>query len=76
MTDVNRRWTRLQKKTHQGRFLLANNETRRIGLAPAHTTPGVTGDRLVFAARGQAFVAPAEQGRFVEVPRRTRFRAC
>ncbi|MGE3310379.1 MAG: protease, partial [Limisphaerales bacterium] len=30
-----------------------------------------TGDRLVLTARGQVFVAPVEQGRFVEVPRQT-----
>lgn len=28
-----------------------------------------TGDRLVLTARGQVFVAPAKQGRFVEIPR-------
>ncbi len=29
------------------------------------------GDRIVLTARGQVFVAPVEQGRFVEVPRQT-----
>ena len=38
-------------------------------LTTVHLSP--TGDRLAFTARGQVFVAPAEQGRFVEVPRRT-----
>jgi tricorn protease len=33
-------------------------------LTTAHLSPD--GDRLVFTARGQVFVAPAEQGRFVE----------
>lgn len=36
-------------------------------LTSAHLSPD--GDRLVLTARGQIFVAPLEQGRFVEVPR-------
>ena len=36
-------------------------------LTSAHISP--TGDRLALTARGQVFVAPVEQGRFVEVPR-------
>jgi tricorn protease len=38
-------------------------------LTAAHLSP--KGDRLVLTARGQVFVAPVEQGRFVEVPRQT-----
>jgi tricorn protease len=38
-------------------------------LTTVHLSP--KGDRLAFTARGQVFVAPVEQGRFVEVPRRT-----
>jgi tricorn protease len=37
-------------------------------LTSAHLSPN--GDRVVFTARGQVFVAPVEQGRFVEVPRK------
>lgn len=37
-------------------------------LTSAHLSP--TGDRLVLTARGQVFVAPVEQGRFVELPRK------
>jgi tricorn protease len=37
-------------------------------LTAAHLSP--TGDRLVLTARGQVFVAPQGQGRFVEVPRK------
>lgn len=36
-------------------------------LTAAHLSPN--GDRVVFTARGQVFVAPVETGRFVEVPR-------
>ncbi len=36
-------------------------------LTDAHLSP--KGDRLVLTARGQVFVAPVEQGRFVEIPR-------
>ncbi len=36
-------------------------------LTTAHLSPN--GDRVVLTARGQVFVAPAEQGRFVEIPR-------
>jgi tricorn protease len=38
-------------------------------LTSAHLSPN--GDRLVLTARGQVFVAPLEQGRLVEVPRKT-----
>jgi tricorn protease len=41
-------------------------------LTAANLSP--TGDRLVLTARGQVFVAPVEQGRFVEVPRKTEVR--
>lgn len=41
-------------------------------LTTAHLSP--TGDRLVMTARGQVFVAPAEQGRLVEVPRNSGIR--
>jgi len=41
-------------------------------LTSAHVSP--TGDRLVLTARGQVFVAPLEQGRFVEVPRKANVR--
>ena len=37
-------------------------------LTSAHASP--TGDRLVLTARGQVFVAPVEQGRFVEIARK------
>ncbi len=37
-------------------------------LTAVHLSPD--GDRVVLTARGQVFVAPAEQGRLVEVPRR------
>ncbi|MCB1126537.1 MAG: PD40 domain-containing protein, partial [Verrucomicrobiae bacterium] len=37
-------------------------------LTSAHVSP--KGDRVVLTARGQVFVAPVEQGRFVEVPRK------
>lgn len=37
-------------------------------LTTAHISPD--GDRVVLTARGQVFVAPMEQGRFVEVPRK------
>ena len=36
-------------------------------LTAAHLSPN--GDRVVFTARGQVFVAPVETGRFVEMPR-------
>lgn len=36
-------------------------------LTDAHLSP--KGDRVVLTARGQVFVAPVEEGRFVEVPR-------
>ncbi|MCC7377460.1 MAG: PD40 domain-containing protein [Verrucomicrobiales bacterium] len=36
-------------------------------LTAAHLSPN--GDRLVLTARGQVFVAPVEQGRFIEAPR-------
>jgi tricorn protease len=36
-------------------------------LTSAHLSPN--GDRVALTARGQVFVAPVEQGRFVEVPR-------
>jgi tricorn protease len=44
-------------------------------LTTAHLSPD--GDRLVLTARGQIFVAPAQQGRFVEATRKTavRYRA-
>ena len=41
-------------------------------LTAVHLSP--TGDRLALTARGQVFVAPVEQGRFVEVPRATEVR--
>ncbi len=41
-------------------------------LTAAHISPD--GDRLVLTARGQVFVAPVEDGRFVEIPRATRVR--
>lgn len=41
-------------------------------LTAAHLSPN--GDRLALTARGQVFVAPLEQGRLVEVPRRTEVR--
>jgi len=41
-------------------------------LTAANLSP--TGDRLVLTARGQIFVVPVEQGRFVEVPRKTMVR--
>jgi tricorn protease len=37
-------------------------------LTSAHLSPD--GDRIVLTARGQVFVAPAEQGRLVEIPQR------
>ncbi|MBI4662233.1 MAG: PD40 domain-containing protein, partial [Verrucomicrobia bacterium] len=37
-------------------------------LTAAHVSPN--GDRLALTARGQVFVAPVEQGRFVEAPRK------
>jgi tricorn protease len=37
-------------------------------LTSSHLSP--SGDRLALTARGQIFVAPLEQGRFVEVPRK------
>jgi len=37
-------------------------------LTSAHLSP--TGDRIALTARGQVFVSPVSQGRFVEVPRR------
>src|SRR5690606_35871150 len=36
-------------------------------LTSAHVSPN--GDRVVFTARGQVFVAPVDDGRFVEMPR-------
>lgn len=44
-------------------------------LTSAHLSPN--GDRLALTARGQVFVAPVEQGRFVEIPRKpdVRYRA-
>ncbi|NET36158.1 MAG: protease [Cyanothece sp. SIO1E1] len=41
-------------------------------LTAAHLSPG--GDRLVLTARGRVFVAPTEQGRFVDVTRQTGIR--
>jgi len=41
-------------------------------LTAANLSP--TGDRLALTARGQVFVAPVEQGRFVEVPRKPEVR--
>ncbi|HEY3130612.1 MAG TPA: S41 family peptidase [Acidobacteriota bacterium] len=41
-------------------------------LTSAHTSPD--GDRVVLTARGQVFVAPAAQGRFVEATRKKRVR--
>jgi tricorn protease len=41
-------------------------------VASMHLSP--TGDRVVLTARGQIFVAPAEQGRFVEATRNKRVR--
>jgi tricorn protease len=41
-------------------------------VATAHLSP--TGDRIVLNARGQLFVAPAEQGRIVEATRDTKVR--
>jgi tricorn protease len=43
-------------------------------ISTAHISP--TGDRIVFTARGQLFVVPAEQGRIVEATRdkKTRYR--
>lgn len=38
-------------------------------LTAAHLSPN--GDRVVLTARGQVFVAPAEQGRLAEMPRKT-----
>ncbi|MBI1842550.1 MAG: PD40 domain-containing protein [Verrucomicrobia bacterium] len=38
-------------------------------LTSVHLSPN--GDRIVLTARGQVFVAPVEQGRFLEIPRTT-----